>query len=245
MSTPTALPAGVVETDRKLQKATDELAKLRWHWTLDESNPGRVAFREYGRQVGVSEWSIRVLANGYAAFLKAGASDVARTSGQPQTPTDHIELAKLGEEKQEAVKAVAKATGSSVSNVAAHKRDEVQDVINTARERALDKGTTVEHEIERAAEWREKARATAKREADDRKAKSTLRFVEIEGHVGAAMQRLRKILQAADDVQFSDEEKELIAEALGKLRALLGLIDMRIAGETQVDWDAEFEKLVH
>lgn len=37
----TALPSEVVEQDKQLDaeiaRKTDELMKLRWHWTLDES----------------------------------------------------------------------------------------------------------------------------------------------------------------------------------------------------------------
>jgi hypothetical protein len=241
----TNLPIDVVERDRTLQKATDDLAKLRWHWTLDESNPDRVSFREYARQVGVAWNSISYMANGYAEFIKSDVHGTAHTPGQPQTVSDHIELAKMGGERQDAVKAIAKATGASVTNVASNKREEVDAVLSTARERALDRGTTVQHETERAAEWRAKARKAAERETDERKARSTMRFVEIEGHIGAAMQRLRKVLEAAEGVQFADEEKELVVESLAKLRALLNLIDMRIAGETSIDWDAELERLVN
>lgn len=238
------LPAEVVQTDQRLQRSADELAKLRWHWTLDESNPDRVSFREYARQVGRGEQAIRAAANGYQAFLDAGAYGTVRAPGQPQTITDHVELAKMGAERQEAVKAVAKHTGRNVVDVASNKRAEVDAVVNTARERAVERGTTVEHEIERAAEWREKARKTAEREQDEKRKASTLRYIEIEGHVGAAMQRLRKVLTSAELVDFTNEERELIADSLGKLRALLNLIDLRITGQTDVDWDSEFEKLV-
>jgi hypothetical protein len=241
----TNLPTDVVQQDRTLQKAADELAKLRWHWTLDESNPDRVSFREYARQVSSHEKSVRAMAHGYAAFVQTSAGPGARIPGEPQTVTDHIELAKMGEERQDAVKAVAAATGEAVSTVSKHKREEVNDVLNTARERAIERGTTVEHETQRAAEWRAKARKAAEREQDGRKRRSTMRFVEIEGHVGAAMQRLRRILESAQDVDFTDEERELLTESLGKLRALLNLIDMRIAGETKIDWDAELERLVN
>lgn len=54
----------------------------------------------------------------------------------------------MGAERQETVKAVAAATESTISHVTRHMRDEVAAVLSDARERALDKGTTVEHEIE-------------------------------------------------------------------------------------------------
>lgn len=239
------LPPQVVDDDHRLSKAADQLMELRWHWTLDESNPGRVGVREYARQVGRDHSRISRDANAWAAWLAGGAGS-STTPGAAQTPTDFRELANLNEERQQAAQAVARTTGQAVSTVARTKRDEVDAVLNTARERAVERGTNVEHEIERAAEWREKARRSAEREQDEKRKRSTLRFVEIEGHVGAAMQRLRKILDTSQDVDFTDEERELIADSLAKLRALLGLIDLRITGETtDVDWDAELERLAN
>jgi hypothetical protein len=240
----TNLPAAVVQADRKLQRSADELMELRWHWTLDKTNPDRVGVRDYGRQVGTDHSRISRDANAWAEYLAASGAGSSTIPGAAQTPSDFRELANLNAERQEATKAVARTTGDAVSTVARHKRTEVDAVVNTARERAVDRGTTVEHEIQRAAEWRAKTRKAAEREQDERRKASTLRFVEIEGHIGAAMQRLRKILDAAEDVAFTNEERELLTDSLGKMRALLNLIDLRIAGETDIDWDTELQKLV-
>jgi hypothetical protein len=242
-----SLPTEVIQQDRTLSKAANELMKLRWHWTLDETNPDRVGIREYARQVGRDMANISRDANAWADWLRArGDAQLGNTPGQPQTPEEFRQLRKLSGERQEAAKAVSATTGKALTTVTNTNRgrEEIDAVVNTARERALDRGTTVDHEIQRAAEWREKTRRAARHERDEQKRKSTMRFVEIEGHVGAAMQRLRKILDSAEDVDFTDDERELIVESLGKLRALLNLIDLRIAGETNVDWDAEFESLV-
>lgn len=240
------LPAEVVETDRKLQRSADELMELRWHWTLDETNDDRVSQHAYARQVGVSQPAVNRDANAWANWLRAQRDNRSViTPGSPQTPSEYRELQRLSAERQEAVKAVARTTGHTVGTVARHKTDEVEAVVSTARERAVERGTTVEHEIERAAEWREKSRKAAQREQDEHRQRSTLRFIEIEGDIGVAMQRLRKILKAADDVAFTDEERELISESLSKMRALMNLIDLRIAGETHVDWDGELQKLVN
>jgi hypothetical protein len=240
------LPNRVIEKDRTLRRSADELMKLRWHWTLDETNGKRVGFSEYARQVGTDEARIRGDAKAWGKYQQmkdSAPGGLIACPGAPQTPDDFREMEKLSEERQLAARAVARNTGKSVGNVAKHKKEEVSAVVNTARERAADRGTTVEHEIERAADWRAKAANAAQREKDERRRRSTAAFIKIEGDIGAAIQRLRKVLTAAEDVDFSDEESELIAAALGKLRALLNLIDLRIAGETDIDWDAEFEKL--
>jgi nucleotide-binding universal stress UspA family protein len=241
------LPAEVIQTDRRLQRSADQLMELRWHWTIDESNAGRVSVAEYARQVGVARPRISQDAHSWSDWLaaqrKRTADGTAPSPGEPQTPDDYRQLKRLGEERGEAAKAIARTTGVPVGTVANHKRDEVDAVLSTARERAVDRGTTVEHEIERAAEWRAKARKAADREQDERRKAHTLRFIGIEGDIGVIMQRLRKVLDSAQDVPFTDEERELITESLAKMRALLGLIDLRITGETRVDWDAELKKL--
>lgn len=239
------LPIEVVKEDKRLTKAGEELAKLRWHWTLDKSNPARVGFREYARMVGRDDTAIKRHADGYAAWLAVGADDAVSTPGEPTTIGDFVELAKMNVERQEAAKAVAKHSGRSVSNVGMHHRAEIDAVVSTARERALDRGTKVEDEIERTAAWRERSRKAAERERDAKRKASTLRFIEIEGHIGGAMQRLRKVLDVSEGVEFTEEELELVVASLAKLRALLGLIDMRIAGTTDVDWDEELKGLVN
>lgn len=93
-----------------------------------------------------------------------------------------------------------------------------------------------------AAEWQPKARQAAERDKDERRAFMS-QFIEIEGHYGVVLPRLRKILEAAEGVPFSDEVRGLISESTGKARALIGLIDLCITGETNVDWDAELRKL--
>lgn len=241
----TDLPNEVVESDRKLQRSADELMELRWHWTLDESNPNRVGFTTYAREVGVSEGAVRNAAHAWADYLKADSYGAVRTPGAAQTPSDFRELRKLSADRQEAAKAVAATTGAPVDRVARHQRTEVDAVVNTARERAADRGTTVDHEIQKAAEWRAKSRKAAERQKDERQKAHTLQWLKIEGHIGAAMQRLRKALDASEDVQFTDDERELLIGSLGKMRAVLNLIDLRIAGETNIDWDTELEKLVN
>jgi len=241
------LPTKVIETDRKLQQSADQLMQLRWHWTLDKSNPDRVSIADYARGVGVARPRVSIDANAWADYLDSRTprrtGTVDSPPGAPQTPDDFRRLKSLTEEQRVAAQAIASATGTSPGNVAHNKREEVAAVVNTARERAVDRGTTVEHEIERAAQWREKTRKAAQREQDEKRKRSTMRFIEIEGHIGAAMQRLRKVLDLAED-GFTDEERELVAASLNKMRALLNLIDLRITGDTEIDWDVEFEKLV-
>lgn len=248
------LPKSVIKKDHDLEQDYEaigsELMELRWHWTLDESNPKRVPIREYAREVGRAESGIRADANGWAASIAANAAhgDVrSETPGQARTPNDFRELAKLGAEKQYAAEAIAKVSGKSAGNVARAKREELTAVVNRARERAERKGRAgteaVIEEIDTVVEWDAKAAATRARVREQDKKRHTSRYIEIEGDLGVAMQRLRKVLNVAEGVGFTEEEIELMTVSLGKLRALMNLIDLRIAGETNIDWDAEFQKI--
>lgn len=234
------LPEKVIEEDRRLTKAADSLMELRWHWTLDESNPDRVGFTAYGRAVGRDEAIIRRDARAWADYQETAGP--GRKPGEAQTPEDFRELRKLSGDRQRATQAIAAATGKKVSTVA-RGRDEVDTVLNRARHRAEERGTRVEDEIDRAAEWQAKARKAAEQIQREKRESHGMRYIEIEGHVGAAMQRLRRVLEIGEGVDFDSDETELIAEALGKLRALLSLIDLRITGTTDIDWDAELERM--
>lgn len=237
------LPNEVIVEDRRLSSAADELMELRWHWTLDESNPQRVSQSEYARQVGRDQAVINRDANAWADYAAAQSYDLKGIApGSPQTPNDYRQLRKLSEDRQTAAKAIAATTGTSVANVASNKRDEVDAVLNTARERAETNQTTLDYEIQKAAEWRTKARKAAQVDQDEHRKAQGLRYIEIEGLVGKAMQSLRKILAVSEGVELGGEETDLLTKSLGDLRSLLGLIDLRIAGETNIDWDAELIK---
>lgn len=233
-----SLPKTVIEKDRTLQKSADALMKLRWHWTMDKSNPERTTKAAYAKQVGARQDTVGADARGYDLWLSRGSAGKHDLS-----PGDCRELAKIGEEKRHAVEAVAKQTGKSVSTVARHDRVVVDAVVGRARDRAEAKGTNVSDEIEVAAERAERARKTAAANKKERKERNTARYIEVEGHVGFAMRRLRQALDATEGVEFSSAERELLSDTLGKLRALLNLIDLRVTGSVDIDWDTEFQKI--
>src|SRR5262245_34680568 len=233
-----------VAEDRRLEsaqgKATEKLAQHRWHWTLDESNPGRVSLHEYARRVGRGVASIHRMAHGYEAFRNSGTPAI----GGPVTLTDYIEQANLSAEKAEATRAVAAATGKSFSTTAVGQRTEVREVLDTARERAERKGTTVSEELPKVAEFRERARTARQSEKDARQAKR-FTLVEIEGHLGAAIRRLKEALALASETDFDSEETEVISESIERLKTMIALIDVKITGSNStIDWDAEFAEVM-
>jgi hypothetical protein len=143
------LPIEVISQDTELESAierdTSTLAELRWHWTMDETNPDRVSFLEYGRQVGRDHKTIAVMAQAYASYRtesNASYPDVGdaspatpgqRPARQPQgsrggsgggrtgsgglSLSDHIGRARFGKETGAAAEAVARARGLSIRGV--------------------------------------------------------------------------------------------------------------------------------
>src|SRR5215471_10890566 len=126
-----------VTKDRELAKAADmageELAKHRWHWTLDESNPGRVSISQYAREVGVTHAAVSTMVNGYVAWAVSSSSQPK--PGTPTTLHEHVRAAHMSEERQQAAGAIAKATGRSFGEAAQPRnREEVTAVIAQAQD---------------------------------------------------------------------------------------------------------------
>jgi hypothetical protein len=223
------------ELEAAHERSGEALAEHRWRWTLDESNPERVSLREYARRVGRDQRTIRAQAHGFAAWHARGEAVDGLTLHE------HIARERMSAEKVEATEAVAAARGSSFT-AAAHpqQRAEVRQVLQQAQDRAERKGTTVSDELPAVAEWREQARrAEANRKDELRRAKGAM-LVRLEGHLGAAIRDLREALAVARDIDFDDEQVELISDTLGSLRTIVGLIDVRLTGQTGIDWDRAF-----
>lgn len=233
------LPREVVAEDRRLDqtqnKAAEALMKLRWRWTLNESNSERVSFREYARQVGKSDMVIRRDANGYALMKSANAS--------VRTPGEARERAAMGAETQAATEAVADARGLTFQSARQMRPTEVRRVREIARQRAEDRGTSVEEEAPRVAETiarREKA------QEDDRRQRAKagdLRLVEMEQYLDRAKRPLLDALKLAREIEWSDEHGRLLEQTIANIRALLNLVDLAIVGEVEVDWDLALSKI--
>jgi len=239
------LPAEVIQTDHNLEqvadKASGQLARHRWHWTLDESNAARVSILAYAREVGRNEATIRQYAKGYAA------ARLADSGTNPELPSNldrHIAVAKMSTETAAAAEAVASARGTKLgSGRTSAQRQEIRRVREISRQLAEERGTTVEEEAPKVAETivrherAEAAEAAAKAEHSD------IRFVEMEGYLVKAKRELLKALKIAPVVPWDDESKELLTETVANIKALLGLIDTALSGSSGVDWDAEFAKV--
>lgn len=231
------LPADVVHEDRDLEtrigRMSEKLAKLRWHWTLDEDNPERVSLREYARQVSRDFKTVRGYAKGYALFMSDGHVSISEAIGR----------ANMGGETESATEAVAKARGTSFTHTRDSRNTEIRRVREIARERAEQKGTTVEEEAPAVAEWIVKTEEAGKKISGERKQRLGLRFVEMEGKLDKVKRELLSAVRLAQDIEWGDDEIELLQHTLENIRALLHLIDSAMAGTADVDWDTELAKL--
>ena len=223
------------ELDARASRSSEELAKHRWHWTLDKANPERDSIAEYARQVKRSEATIRKYAVGYQTII---------TQRNDLTLDEAMELANMGAERQAATEAVAKASKVSIRSVrAGQHRAEVNEVITTARARAERNESRVEDEIVTVAKQRAQSKKAGKAHAEERKSRSSLRFVEVEGDLAGAKKKLADALRHAEDVEFTDDEMTLLRDTIANVRTLLNLIDMRLAGTPDIDWDKELATL--
>jgi hypothetical protein len=71
-----------------------------------------------------------------------------------------------------------------------------------------------------------------------------MRYIEIEGHLAAAKDRLARALDAAHDVDLDGEEVELIVDMLRQVNAALRLLDAKFTGDSGTDWEAEKDALL-
>lgn len=167
----------------------------------------------------------------------------------PQRREIVAELAESGMSNR-AIADVVGVSGQTVNN----------DVKSTAKNLAVDpdrttvgkdgKARPAKRDIPTPEEWEAIAEKVEARDLQERKEKGTLAhtafYLGVDGDLGSLIQRLRKVLNEtkgfdADD--FTELERTILTKSIGKVRALLGLVEMRVAGTADVDWDAELTKI--
>jgi hypothetical protein len=254
------LPAEVAERDKQLDaeiaRTTEELMELRWHWTLDTTNPDRVTAAAYGRAVGRARQVISGDANAWARWLTdqskrthMGAAQV----GEPHTPDDYRQLVKLSDEREQVVRAVARANNKKFSNVAVNMRKEVNEALTEAQDRAERNGTTVATEITEAAKFLAKfpsevqkdaalSEAGKKYWAEKKAAEAKCRpeYLALQKRIDAAVSALENDLCDAGTIAFTKEETDALHGSLDRLSVLVGQVQTRIgkaSGSGTVDLD--------
>jgi hypothetical protein len=229
------LPLNVVEEDRSLEKrtegATRALLLLRWHWTLDESNPARVSLKEYSRRVDVAEPTIR--RDAHAGAMLQGES------GAALPPNEARERASMGAETEAAAEAVAALYQAPLSTVRRTHRRDVRTIRDNARQRAEERGTKVVDEIPHAAAMVRRHKEAEEKEAETKRQHHTVRYIEVEASLGQAAKFLIKAIRASEGVAFTQEEREMLAIALTTVERLKRVADRAIVEAYDKTWQTE------
>lgn len=136
------LPMSIIDEDDRLEGAIDkakrELAWLRWHWTLDQSNAERVTVDEYAQSVRRKPVEIQRYARAYPLLQKSPDMGVAEA----------IRRAIEGKNITAAKEAVSKARRITYNTVSTDRqyRGEAREVERLAKDRAKKHGTSVAEE---------------------------------------------------------------------------------------------------
>lgn len=241
------LPAGVVEKDRKLEdantKTTEALAKHRYFWTLDESNPNRVSLGAYARATGKNLATIRNHARGYELWL--GQAHGPR----PMALAECIERARMSADKVEIVEAVAEANNVEFKTAKERHAPDVNRV-KAAVERKVERQPDITPEekqdyTKKVAKTYALSRQAEQRRTANRKKNRSLRYINIEAELAQARRCLSRILDEARGAErdFTDDEIALLSRAFDGLVATLNVARMAVLDAISVDWDAEMAKL--
>jgi hypothetical protein len=223
-----------------MSSASEELARHRWHWTLDPDNPKRVSIREYARSVGKAKSTIEAYANGFAAW----------NSGRPGAATlgEAMDRAKMSAAKAELVEAVAEANEVGFKQVAKSYGPDVarlREAVHREAERRPEMTAEERSDfINRTADFMSRSRRAEQRRQEHRKSNRTAQFVIIDGEITQARRCLMRALTEARGTEDLDEDTvRLLETALDSLKAITELLRLAISGSIAVDWDAELARL--
>ena len=83
----------------------------------------------------------------------------------------------------------------------------------------------------------------AENKATKEKAAHTRRYLSIEAGIAKAKSLLIAALKEAEGVGFVDDELEMLRDSIGTLKSVLTMLDVRVGGESDTDWDRELANL--
>lgn len=238
------IPQAVIEEDHRLQteksRAGEALARHRWHWITDESNPERVTLSAFARAVGVSKQLISVDVNAYLLVVQRQAE-----TGERIKIGEARRRVMVSAEKEAVTDAIAKARGLKYATVSQERPHEVREVLQIARERRdrkVEKGidTTVEEEAIDAAKFVASVEHTITRISDEHLAARDFRFIDVHGYLCGALRQLGLASKLAGQLDWPTEERELLEEVASKVKLAIEDVQARIAGarKAYVNWDA-------
>ena len=113
-----------------------------------------------------------------------------------------------------------------------------------AHDRVLRRGTSFDDELHDVAAQRQHHRVRSRELKDERQQHLLEECLHMQQCLGYAIGRVREAYQIAVDINFGEQEIEFIKDTLSTLRALVNLLDRRIVGKEDTDFDAELKNLL-
>jgi hypothetical protein len=218
------------------EKAGEALARLRYENTLAIG----VSFVEYAKHCGVAESNVRRYALAHQRLVENESHGSAESA---ESFDEAMVRATNSADRAAVVEAVAVVEGVTLRTADnGQHRQTVARVKQLATAAAERKGTSVAEEAPRAARVVAGSRQAEKRLREVKNAMPAY-FVVIDNHLAKARLALTAALNDSHDIDWDDEAREMIVEALGKVKAIIGLLDMRFEGLADVDWDGELARI--
>ena len=217
--------------DRRIEK-TAENATLR----LMEHRAKAVELfgvREYARAIDRHHTTVLQYAKAWEMWGDGGRAPTAR-------PEDILRLARMGEDRQAATQAVAQAKGVTVGTAERHHPTEVKRVRQAIADAPPEARAEKAHKVARQIE---STRQKQSEHTEQRRSRPQSSWFDLEREIDKARRALTVALTIARESKLEGEYVELAQDSLGKVRALMGLIDLAITGTIEVDWDAEMRKV--
>lgn len=240
-----SLPAEVIREDQDLEQsmesASEALGYLRWHWTLDESNPARVSIRQYALAIGKNKEVIRMYAQGYASHALGGQ----RPSGNF---SDSVVRAGLSAEKQLAVDVVAEVNNMTFENAKRRYEPtviEVRNAVEREREQREEQGEDFPAEeredyARKVAKMKRDSKAAEARHREEQRHNHSLKFMEMDTLASRVRQLSKELLDVTRDVDLSvlsEEEVRLLERQIIAAHEMVGLTRTALSGDSGTDWD--------
>lgn len=224
----------LVTTDREIgaeaQNATLRLMEHRWTAVQEIGST-----REYARALGAGETTIRMYVRGWELWQEGAP-------GTPRTPNDVLQLAAVDAERREAMKIVADVKGRAIETVRKEHRPAVDLVLNAMRNEPDES-----KRIERGTQYAERVQASETARAEEHAARTRTAgraYLTLQNKIYKAATSLRLALIDSRNVTLDSETVELLQDSLEQVRHLTDLLNLKLVGDTGVDWDTEVERIL-
>jgi ParB-like chromosome segregation protein Spo0J len=124
----------------------------------------------------------------------------------------------------------------------------IKPAVDREREQREEKGVPFSAEerqgyAKRVAEQKKASRDAEERYRKEERKKHTAMFTEVDARLSEARLELKEALDAVRDVDFTEEEVELLERQNDAVAGMSRLFGSALMGDSETDWDAELYKL--